>query len=76
MPTNVKKIGKISINVISTQENIPISASDAEIDSRVKAAVHSALERARVCKKPIAKYDLETKQAYLEYANGDKKYVD
>lgn len=28
-----------------------------------------------LCKKPIAGYDNEKKQAYVEYANGKRKYV-
>ncbi len=28
------------------------------------------------CKKPIAKYDSENKRAYVEYSNGEKRYVD
>ena len=29
----------------------------------------------KICKKPIAKYDMVTKSAYVEYADGEKEYV-
>lgn len=45
------------------------------MDSRAIAAVRAALDRAKVCKKPVAKYDVVTKRAYVEYADGEKKYV-
>ena len=35
--------------------------------------VHCLVEK--ICKKPIAGYDNEKKQAYVEYANGKRKYV-
>ena len=59
----------------SLLSNHLITESDAEMDSRATAAVRSALDRAKVCKKPVAKYDTVTKRAYVEYADGEKKYV-
>ena len=53
-----------------------ISESDAEMDYRAEEAVKAALHRAKVCKKPIARYDMDTKRAYIEYPNGDRKYVE
>ena len=29
-----------------------------------------------ICKKPIAGYDKEKKRAYVEYANGERKYAE
>ena len=52
-----------------------ISASDAEMDARAIQAVKSAIEKAQICKMPIAKYDVLTKRAYLEYENGARRYV-
>ena len=52
-----------------------ISESDAEMDQRANAAVQSTLDRAKICKKPIAKYDSATQKAYIEYEDGVKKYV-
>lgn len=53
-----------------------ISESDAEMDYRAEEAVKAALHRAKVCKKPIARYDMDTKRAYIEYPNGERKYYD
>jgi len=75
-----KKIGNISVNVVTDKSesllsNHLITESDAEMDSRATAAVKSALDRAKVCKKPVAKYDVITKRAYVEYSDGEKRYV-
>lgn len=65
-----------SIQVISSSEKQNhISRRDAEMDARATKAVKTAVEKAKFCKKPIAKYDTVTKSAYVEYANGEKKYV-
>lgn len=53
-----------------------ITPADADMDNRVLHAVHSALDRAKVCNKPIAKYDTEAKKAYIEYPDGTRKYVE
>lgn len=53
-----------------------ISESDAEMDARAVEAVRAAISKAIFCKKPVAKYDLETKRAYIEYPDGKRKYVD
>ena len=53
-----------------------ITRSYAETDKRAVAAVKSAIYRAKVCKKPIARYDVATKRAFLEFADGSRKYVD
>lgn len=52
-----------------------ITVQDAEMDKRAREAVKSAVAKAKVCSKPIAKYDITTKRVYLEYSNGEKKYV-
>ena len=52
-----------------------ISVRDAEMDARATQAVKAAVAKAQFCKKPIAKYDLLTKRAYVEYANGERRYV-
>ena len=74
-----KKIGKLSVNVVTEKESLLkkgfISESDAEMDQRANAAVQSTLDRAKICKKPIAKYDSATQKAYIEYEDGVKKYV-
>ncbi len=52
-----------------------ISENDVEMDMRATQAVKNAVEKAKICKKPVAKYDLKTKRAYIEYPDGEKKYV-
>ena len=76
MTTVSTKSGKI-IKVISREEERnTITASDNEMDKRAVEAVKAAINKAKICKKPIAGYDKEKKAAYLEYANGDRKYAE
>lgn len=73
----VKSGKKHSVKVISSSARGEfISKRDAEMDARAAEAVKTAVGKAVFCNKPIAKYDTETKRAYVEYANGVKKYVD
>ena len=53
-----------------------ISESDAEMDRRAVAAVNAAIEKAKVCGKPIARYDIEEKRVYMEYPDGHREYAD
>ena len=66
---------KISI-VTGADQNHVISHRDMEMDRRAKKAVQAAVEKADFCKKPIAKYDKAAKKAYIQYADGVKKYVE
>ena len=76
MTTVSTKNGRI-IKVISRQEEKEIlSVSDSEMDRRAVEAVKAAINKAKICKKPIADYDKEKKAAYIEYANGDRKYAE
>ncbi len=76
MTTVSTKSGKI-IKVISREEERnAITASDNEMDKRAVEAVKAAINKAKICKKPIAGYDKEKKAAYVEYANGDRKYAE
>ena len=56
--------------VDSSNQKKYISDSDAEMDARAVEAVRAAVSKAEVCKKPIAKYDVVTKKAYVEYPSG------
>lgn len=71
-----KKIRKLSVNVVTEKESLLkrgiISESDVEMDQHANAAVQSAINRAKICKKPIAKYDSATQKAYIEYGDGVK----
>lgn len=65
----------IKIVAVSEQSNF-ISSNDEEMDARAVEAVKMAVSKAKFCQKPIARYDTETKKVYLEYADGERKYVD
>lgn len=66
MPIRVIKPGEVDET---------LTDEDRELDVRMKAAVEAAINRAKICKKPIARYDATNKKAYLEYPNGEKQYV-
>ena len=76
MTTLKSKSGKI-IKVVSREEakNI-LTSSEYEMDARAVGAVEAAINKAKICKKPIAGYDKEKKLAYVEYANGERKYAE
>ena len=42
------------------------------MDARARTAVSAAINKAKVCKTPIAKYDNEAKKPYLEYSDGKR----
>jgi len=46
------------------------------MDARARTAVSAVINKAKVCKTPIAKYDNEAKKPYLEYSDGKKVYGD
>ena len=70
----IKVVTSNTTNEITNTPKI-LSVQDEEMDKRASHAVKSAIERAIICKKPIAKYDAVSKKTYIEYANGEKKYV-
>lgn len=53
-----------------------ITENDAEMDTRAVQAVKAAISKAKICKKPVAKYDPKTKTAYIEYPDGRKVNVE
>ena len=70
------KSGKVLKVVSREEEKSTLTVSDNEMDERAVEAVKAAINKARICKKPIAGYDKEKKQAYVEYANGERKYAE
>lgn len=73
--TKVSKENRV-IKVISPAEQKSyLSESDAEMDLRAVQAVKAVVSKANVCKEPVAKYDLKTKKAFLEYPDGRKVNV-
>ena len=70
-------IVEILIKVVSREEEkSTLTESDNEMDERAVEAVKAAIKKAKICKKPIAGYDKEKKRAYVEYANGERKYAE
>lgn len=68
---------KYSVHVVGSKDQVKyLSHHDAEMDKRAVHAVKSAISKAKVCNKPIARYDAATKKTYVEYANGERKYVE
>ena len=67
--------GRIIKVVSPTEIDTSLTAEDVDMDNRAKEAVRVAIEKAKFLKKPIGRYDSETKRAYLEYPNGERRYV-
>ena len=73
---NEIKKKKYNIKVVNPAEREQyISDNDMEMDLRASAAVKAALNKAEICKNPIAKYDKEKKKAYVEYPSGRRVIV-
>lgn len=49
--------------------------SDEELTRRFKESIRIDNEIRKIKGLPIARYDDETKRAYLEYPNGKREYV-
>ena len=76
MTTVSTKSGRIIKVVSREEEKSTLTLSDYEMDERAVEAVKAAINKAKICKKPIAGYDKEKKRAYVEYANGERKYAE
>ena len=75
--SKVININGMAVKVIdNTEKQETLSQEDKDMDIRAKEAVKAALEKAKVCKKPIARYDIETKRAYIEDVEGNRRYVE
>lgn len=73
----IKTNEKYKLNIVtSTTGKTLLSKSDKNMDIRAMEAVKAAIGKAKICNKPIAKYDISAKKAYIEYANGEKIYVE
>lgn len=70
------EVGALKVRVITPDElKDEISSEECEMDKRATAAVKAAIHKAKVCNKPVAKYDSRKKKAYIVQADGVKKYV-
>lgn len=77
MEKNIVMVGKMKVKVISPESRMQdkLDKEDLDMDKRAIAAVKSAIKKAKVCNKPIAKYDARKKKAYVLMPDGEKKYV-
>lgn len=64
------------VSVIKKGQDVELTPSEIEMDKRAVEAVRAAIHKAKVCGKPIARYDSVLKRAYIEYPNGDRKYAE
>ena len=76
MTTVSTKSGRIIKVVSREEEKSTLTESDSEMDERAVETVKAAINKAKIFKKPIAGYDKEKKRAYVEYANGERKYAE
>lgn len=75
--SKVININGMAVKVIDyTEKQETLSQEGKDMDIRAKEAVKAALAKAKVCKKPIARYDIEAKRAYIEDAEGNRRYVE
>lgn len=75
MSKTIKVGNKVIVSVNENETSSNLSVSDVEMDIRAKEAVKSALNRAKICGKPVAKYDIDEKRVYIENADGVREYV-
>lgn len=68
------KTGLIKVVIPSEGENV-LTPNEIEMDIRALEAVKAAILKAEICKKPVTKYDMVSKRAYLQYPDGRKEYV-
>ncbi|PWJ11962.1 hypothetical protein [Ruminococcus flavefaciens] len=66
----------MKIKVIDSQEKDSfLTQDDKDMDIRANAAVKAALNKAKICGKPIARYDTVTHRVYIENADGTIRFV-
>lgn len=62
--------------VTSENKEKYLTAGDVEMDRRAREAVKAAIHKAKVCGYSVARYEAFTGRVFVEYANGEKKYVE
>lgn len=73
----VVNLNGMTIKVIDSQEKDSfLTQDDINMDIRANAAVKAALNKAKICGKPIARYDIVTHRAYIENADGTIRFVE
>lgn len=64
------------VNIVTSESvNSVLTEEDIEMDYRANEAVKAAINKAKVCKKLIARYDMTAKKAYIQMPYGEKVYV-
>ena len=61
MNNKINLDGKRIITIVKSGDTV-ISENDSEMDIRARCAVKSAIEKAEICKKPVARYDAVLKK--------------
>ena len=74
MSKTVKLSDNRSVTIVSASST-PISQNEAEMDTRAREAVKSAIHKAKTCRKPVARYDRVSQKAYIETEDGRRVYV-
>lgn len=73
---NKVKKNQFCIKIVMPAEvETVLTPNEIEMDIRAREAVKAAILKAEICKKPVAKYDMESRRAYLQYPDGRKVYV-
>lgn len=73
---NKVKKNQFCIKIVMPAEvETVLTPNEIEMDIRAREAVKAAILKAEICKKPVAKYDMESRRAYLQYPDGRKEYV-
>ena len=70
------KIARKNVSENALIEANVLTADEVEMDKRAKSATRAAIKKAQVCNAPVARYDVEKKKAFLEYADGSRVYVE
>lgn len=68
---------ELEVKVCTDQDEVDkiLTESDKDMDKRAVAAVEAAISKAKICKNPVTYYDNDRKAAYIEYADGTRKYA-
>jgi hypothetical protein len=61
--------------IVANELDSTCGISDEELTRRFKESIRIDDEIRRIKGLPVARYDDETKQAYLEYPDGRREYV-
>ena len=70
----IKTSNNLEITVV-TGNDIDSSISSSDKDMRAKEAVEAAIKKAKICGKPVARYDAVNNTAYIETSDGERRYV-